>query len=148
MKISEVAARSGMPAKTIRYYEETGLLPRAQRKINGYRTYSEQDVQSLRFIHRARGLGFSVEDVASLLDLWRDKRRASADVKALALRHIARIEHKMKELATVRAALSDLAARCQGDERPECPILDGLAAEDEARSAEVPSRVVTRLRRR
>jgi MerR family copper efflux transcriptional regulator len=126
--IGEVAARSGVPAKTIRYYEQIGLIGAASRDTNQYRSYSDADVEMLRFIGRARRLGFSVQDLKQLVALYRDRERASADVKAIALQHVGRIDRKLAELQTVRAALADLASRCHGDERPECPILDELAA--------------------
>ena len=129
MNIGMVAARTGVPAKTIRYYESVGLIHSATRKANGYRAYDEIDVEVLRFIQRARGLGFSVEDVASLLALWRDKRRTSANVKSLALKHLERVEHKIRELESIRKSIRDLVRRCRGDDRPECPILDQLADE-------------------
>jgi MerR family transcriptional regulator, copper efflux regulator len=126
--IGEVAARSGVPAKTIRYYEQIGLIGAASRDANQYRSYTDADVEMLRFIGRARRLGFSVQDLKQLVALYRDRERASADVKAIALQHVGRIDRKLAELQTVRAALADLASRCHGDERPECPILDELAA--------------------
>lgn len=129
MHIGIAAAQSGVPAKTIRYYESIGLIPAVTRTAGGYRAYGEPDVQILRFIQRARGLGFSVKDVANLLALWKDKSRASAEVKALALRHIGRIDRKLTELESIRRTLIDLAERCHGDDRPECPILDDLARE-------------------
>jgi len=130
LTIGETAARSGVPAKTIRYYEQIGLIGAAARAENLYRTYSEADVAMLRFIGRARRLGFSVQALKQLVALYRDRGRASADVKAIALHHIAEIDSKLTELQAVRAALADLAARCHGDERPDCPILDELAAID------------------
>ena len=129
MHIGIAAAQSGVPAKTIRYYESIGLIPAVTRTAGGYRSYGGPDVQVLRFIQRARGLGFSVKDVANLLALWRDKSRASAEVKALTLSHIGRIDRKLTELGSIRRTLIDLAERCHGDERPECPILDDLARE-------------------
>ncbi len=125
--IGEAASRSGVPAKTIRYYEQIGLIGVAERGDNQYRSYRDADVEMLRFIGRARRLGFSVQDLKQLVALYRDRGRASGDVKALALEHIGRIDRKLEELRTVRAALADLAARCHGDSRPECPILDELA---------------------
>ena len=127
MNIGQIAAESGVPAKTIRYYEAVGLIAPAPRHANGYRRYGEIDLHTLRFIHHARALGFPVEDVRELLALWRDRRRASADVKKLALARIAEIDRKLAELAVLRRTLSDLAERCHGDHRPECPILDELA---------------------
>jgi len=127
MHIGTVAQESGVPAKTIRYYESIGLIRQARRTGTGYRVYGEADVQTLRFIQRARGLGFSVSDVAGLLGLWQDTRRASAQVKDLAIRHRTRIDRKIEELRGLRATLDHLIAQCHGDERPECPILDDLA---------------------
>jgi MerR family copper efflux transcriptional regulator len=127
MNIGKAAARSGVPAKTIRYYEEIGLIPKAARTDGGYRDYSDHDVEMLRFIHRARDLGFPVKDVAALLTLWRDRSRSSADVKKLALDHVADIDVKIDELRSIRRTLTDLATRCHGDDRPDCPILEDLA---------------------
>ena len=127
MNIGEAAAVSGLPAKTICYYEEIGLVRPALRAANGYRDYGETDVRTLIFLQRARSLGFSVRDCRELLALYRDRRRASADVKAVALRRIGDIDRKIAELETLRASLLELAERCHGDERPECPVLDDLA---------------------
>jgi MerR family transcriptional regulator, copper efflux regulator len=127
LSIGDAAARSGVPAKTIRYYEQIGLIRAAERGANQYRSYSETDVAMLRFVGRARRLGFSVQELKQLVALYRDRGRASADVKAIAVQHIARIDHKLAELQTVRAALADLAEQCHGDARPDCPILDELA---------------------
>ena len=129
MRIGEAARRSGMPAKTIRFYEEAGLIDPAPRTGSGYREFDDADVRRLQFIHRARDLGFSVGEVGRLLSLWSDRERASAQVKQLALEHVARIEAKMVELRSMRDAILHLAERCHGDERPECPILDELAGE-------------------
>ncbi len=137
MNIGQVAARSGVPAKTIRYYEEIGLIAPAERSDGGYRLYGDRDVAVLRFLKRARGLGFSVEECRGLLALYRDTHRASADVRALARRRVADIEHRIAELQAMRATLTDLIARCHGDERPECAILDDLAGE--AGRAEAPA---------
>lgn len=128
MTIGEAASRSGMPPKTIRFYEEIGLIRPAERFENQYRAYSERDVHTLRFIHRARSLGFALKDIRALLALYRDRRRASREVKRLALQHIAEVEHKIAELTAIRNAIADLAKRCHGDDRPECPILDELEA--------------------
>jgi len=127
MNIGTVAERAGVTSKTIRYYESIGLIGPARRSDSGYRVYGEHDVQTLRFVHRARSLGFSVNEVADLLTLWRDRNRASADVKALARRHLDDIDRKIVELRGMRDTLVDLMARCHGDERPACPILDDLA---------------------
>jgi MerR family transcriptional regulator, copper efflux regulator len=128
MHIGNVAERSGVPAKTIRYYESIGLIPSATRTGNGYRVYDELDLRTLQFIKRARGLGFPVNEVASLLALWHDRSRASAEVKQLAQKRIAHVERKIEELQTIKRALLDLAERCHGDDRPDCPIIDELAA--------------------
>ena len=127
MNIGNAASESGVTAKTIRYYESIGLIPPAMRAENGYRNYTEFDVETLRFIQHSRRLGFSVKDVGNLLELWGDKDRSSADVKALALEHISEVERRIKELETIRRTLMDLTDRCHGDDRPECPILDDLA---------------------
>ena len=136
MKIGEVAESSGVPAKTIRYYESVGLIPAAERADNGYRAYRENDVRTLRFIQRARSLGFSVEGVGELLPLWQARSRASADVRAIALRHVEEVERKIRELQTVRDALLDLVHRCHGDDRPDCPIIDTLAEDAAPRRAD------------
>jgi MerR family transcriptional regulator, copper efflux regulator len=127
MNIGEAAARSGVPAKTIRYYEDVGLINPAPRAGNGYRAYSQRDVHVLSFVQRARSLGFSVSECHQLLDLYRDPDRTSADVKALTLRRIADLDRKMAELAGMRATLVRLAETCHGDDRPECPIIEDLA---------------------
>ena len=127
MNIGTIAKRSGLPAKTIRYYESIGLIPPALRSEGNYRTYSEHDLQTLRFVQRARGLGFSVRDVARLLALWQDRRRASAEVRRLAQEHVGEIDRKIEELKGMRRTLVHLIERCHGDHRPDCPILDDLA---------------------
>lgn len=128
MRIGEAAQRSGVRAKTIRYYETSGLIDSAVRGDNGYRDYSDNDVEILRFIHRARRLGFAIKDVARLLALWGDSRRSSSDVKALATEQLVDIEERITELQSIRDTLLHLVGCCHGDERPECPILDQLAA--------------------
>lgn len=128
MNIGEAGRASGVSAKMIRYYESIGLLAPAGRTASGYRTYDAQDVHALRFVKRARNLGFSVEETGALLALWRDKQRASADVKALALRHVRDLEAKIAELESMARTLRHLASCCHGDDRPDCPILDDLAA--------------------
>src|SRR6516225_9971625 len=123
MNIGEAARASGVSAKTIRYYEASGLIGTAHRTGGGYRVYTQGDVLVLRFIKRARDLGFSIERIRRLLDLWQDKTRASRDVKGLALDHIADITAKITAMSTVRDAVQELADKCEGDDRPECPIL-------------------------
>ena len=126
MNIGQAAHVSGLPPKTIRYYETIGLVV-ADRQVNGYRHYADAHVQKLRFIQRARGLGFSVDECHALLSLYEDKNRASAEVKQVAQARLADIDRKVDELQSLRAALAELIASCHGDERPDCPILDGLA---------------------
>ena len=128
MTIGEAAAASGLPAKTIRYYEEIGLVA-AGRARSGYRAYGAETVRLLSFVARARMLGFSIEDCRALLSLWRDRGRASADVRAIALNHMAEIDRKLEALAEMRRTLAHLVDACRGDDRPDCPILDGLAPE-------------------
>ena len=127
MKIADVAQASGLSAKTIRYYEDIGLVRPACGATNGYRAFVETDVHKLRFLARARSLGFSIEECRTLLSLYEDRARASADVKALAEAHLRRIDRKIAELEGLRGTLATLVARCHGDERPDCPILDDLA---------------------
>lgn len=127
MNIGSVSQKSGVSAKTIRYYESIGLIAQADRAENGYRDYGTNDVEILRFIKRSRAMGFSVGDVANLLDLWVNKDRASGDVKAVALKHIAEVEKRISELKSIRDTLKNLTKCCQGDDRPDCPILEGLA---------------------
>ncbi|MCU4653103.1 Cu(I)-responsive transcriptional regulator [Roseibacterium sp. SDUM158016] len=126
MNIGDVSERTGLPAKTIRYYEDIGLVT-PNRDANGYRRFAPAHVHKLAFLGRARSLGFSIEDCRRLLALWEDRDRASADVKAVAERHLAEIDAKMAELSEMRATLSDLVHRCAGDHRPDCPILRDLA---------------------
>jgi Cu(I)-responsive transcriptional regulator len=124
--IKEASATSGVSAKMIRHYESIGLIVPPVRTGNRYRHYSESDLHELGFIRRARDLGFSVEDIRQLLALWRDKSRSSAEVKAIALRHIAAMEEKAAALQAMSRTLKHLAAHCHGDHRPDCPILDAL----------------------
>lgn len=137
MNIGAAARASGVSAKMIRYYEDIGVIAPASRRSNGYRAYTEADVHTLRFIKRARGLGFPVEQIRRLVALWRDPRRSSAEVKCIAAAHIAELEHKIAELQSIAQVLKHLAGHCRGDHRPECPILDGLV-EPEA-SCHAPS---------
>jgi len=125
--IGRAAELSGITAKMIRHYESLGLLPKVTRTAGDYRVYTAAEIHTLRFIRRARGLGFSLDEIAGLLSLWRDQRRASRDVKRLALKHVAELDSKIEELQSMRNALADVAAHCHGDARPECPILDDLS---------------------
>jgi len=127
MSIGTLARRSGVPAKTIRYYESVGLLPAPARAANGYRVYSAAALMSLGFVARARAAGFPIEDVRGLLSLWRDPERASAEVKAIAQRRLADIEHQQVELQALRETLSALVERCPCDSEPHCPNLDDLS---------------------
>jgi Cu(I)-responsive transcriptional regulator len=126
MTIGEVSRASGVSAKMIRYYEETGLIPPAGRTSSGYRTYGPKEVQILRFVRRARDLGFPMDKVADLLALWRDRGRASADVKHLAEAQVQALETRIREMQEMQAALAHLVHSCAGDDRPDCPILDDL----------------------
>ena len=127
MNIGEASAASGVSAKMIRYYEQIGLISAAARTGAGYRVYSGNDIQTLRFVRRARDLGFTVGQMTELLTLWRDRGRASGDVKRIAKGHIEALEHKMKELQQMTDALRHLASHCHGDGRPDCPIIEELA---------------------
>ena len=125
--IGEAARTSGVSAKMIRYYESIGLIAPPRRSAAGYRFYDERDVQTLRFIRRARDLGFPVEDIGRLLELWRDGERSSADVKRLAEQHIAALEERISALQSMQRTLERLARACHGNDPPDCPILDDLA---------------------
>ena len=126
MNIGDVAERTGLPAKTIRYYEDIGLIT-PLRGDNGYRRFRESDVHKLAFLGRARGLGFSIEECRDLLALWEDRGRASADVRAIAEEHLRQIGVKIAELSAMKETLSELVHACHGDHRPDCPILNDLA---------------------
>jgi MerR family copper efflux transcriptional regulator len=126
MNIGQAAKSSGLSAKMIRYYESIGLLQAATRTDSGYRVYSANDLHTLAFIKRSRDLGFSLEEVGKLLTLWQDRGRASADVKALAHKHIVELNQKIEELAGLRDTLQDLVEHCKGNDRPDCPILKDL----------------------
>lgn len=127
MNIGDVAARSGLPAKTIRYYEEIGLV-KPQRSANGYRIFRMSDMYKLAFVGRARALGFSIDDCRSLISLYEDPDRESAEVKLIAKEQLTRIDGKIEELTEMRATLSTLIHACLGDHRPDCPILADLAS--------------------
>ncbi|WP_207458951.1 Cu(I)-responsive transcriptional regulator [Azospirillum sp. SYSU D00513] len=127
MNIGEAAKASGVSAKLIRYYESIGLIPEAGRTGSGYRVYGPNEVNVLRFIKRARTLGFGIERIQTLLGLWQDRDRASAEVKRVALEHVAELEAKIAELTAMSDTLRHLADCCHGDDRPECPILRDLA---------------------
>ncbi|MGA8007113.1 MAG: Cu(I)-responsive transcriptional regulator [Burkholderiales bacterium] len=127
MNIGDAARRSGVSAKMIRHYEAIGLIPKAARTYSGYRTYSESDVHTLRFVRQARNLGFSIKQIEQLLGLWRNQRRPSSKVKALALTHVEELDQRIAELQAMKRTLQALAVHCHGDDRPECPILEGLA---------------------
>ncbi|TFV94808.1 Cu(I)-responsive transcriptional regulator [Oxalobacteraceae bacterium OM1] len=130
MNIGEAAAASGVTAKMIRYYESVGLIRQAARTDSGYRQYSENEVQTLRFIKRSRELGFSIDRIKTLLGLWEDRTRRSADVKELARQYIDELDRDIAKLQSIRDQLSHLAHCCHGDNRPDCPIIDDLANEN------------------
>ena len=135
VNIGRAARLSGVSAKMIRHYESLGLLPKVRRTGAGYRQYSSNEVHTLRFIRRARNLGFSIGEITALLGLWQNRRRASAEVKRLALAHAAELSARIAEMTEMKGTLEQLAAHCHGDHRPECPILDDLAADESARPA-------------
>ncbi|MFO1151028.1 MAG: Cu(I)-responsive transcriptional regulator [Alsobacter sp.] len=142
MNIGQAAGASGVSAKMIRYYESIGLVPKTVRTDAGYRVYSDSDVNTLAFIRRARNLGFSVEQITELVALWRDRKRASTDVKRIALEHVEILERKAHELQEMAATLKHLASHCHGDARPDCPILEGLQGEHAAPPPDLqPSRL-------
>lgn len=132
MKIGEVARYSGISAKMIRYYEATGLIGPAERSGSNYRDYSDKDVHELRFVRRARDLGFSVAEIGELLDLWRDRGRRSSEVKRFVRDHTTRLRGKIDQLEAMVVTLQSLAGQCAGDERPDCPIIEELARSGEA----------------
>lgn len=128
LNIGDASKATGVSAKMIRHYESIGLIPKAKRTYSGYRLYAENELHELRFIRSARDLGFSIASIGELLKLWRDKRRPSTRVKSLALEQIRLLEAKIREMEAMKATLERLARHCHGDERPECPILEELAA--------------------
>ena len=139
--IGQAAARSGVSAKMVRHYESLGLLPRIARTGSGYRQYTDNEVHALRFIRRSRDLGFSMVEIAELLKLWHNRRRASADVKRIALVHVADLERRMEEMAAMKRTLETLVRACHGDHRPDCPSLDQLGETEGApRGHEAPKR--------
>jgi MerR family transcriptional regulator, copper efflux regulator len=127
MNIGQAAKASGVTQRMIRHYEAIGLIPKAARRESGYRDYDERDVHTLRFVARARDLGFPIEEIGKLLALWRDRDRASAEVKSLALARVEELKRKEGELREMRHTLEHLAATCQGNDRPDCPIIEKLA---------------------
>ncbi|WP_064697694.1 Cu(I)-responsive transcriptional regulator [Rhizobium aegyptiacum] len=127
MNIGEAAKASGVSAKMIRYYEQIKLVSPAHRTESSYRTYGDNDIHTLKFIRRARDLGFSVEQMKTLLALWRDKSRSSADVKAIAMEHVAELDRKAAAIQAMSKTLRHLASHCHGDERPDCPIIEEIA---------------------
>jgi Cu(I)-responsive transcriptional regulator len=131
MKIGQVSAASGVSQRMIRHYEKIGLMPPAARRDSGYRDYDQRDVHTLQFIGRARDLGFPIGEIRQLLSLWHDRSRASGEVKALALARAAELKRKARELDEMRKSLEHLAARCHGDDRPDCPILGGLQGDSD-----------------
>ena len=129
MNIGQAAQSSGVSAKMVRHYESLGLLPTVARTDAGYRQYGDKEVHTLRFIRRARDLGFSMAEIAELLKLWQNQRRSSANVKKIASHHLAALDAKLAEMAAMRKTLQHLVHCCSGDDRPDCPILDELAHE-------------------
>lgn len=127
MHIGEAAKASGVNAKLIRHYESIGLIPKASRTASGYRVYTDADVHTLIFVKRARSLGFSMKEIKQLVGLWRNKSRASSEVKILVQKHIMRLDEKIREFEAMRDTLKHLARNCRGDSRPDCPILENLA---------------------
>jgi MerR family copper efflux transcriptional regulator len=127
MNIGQAASATGVSAKMIRYYESVALIPPGRRSDAGYRIYNDNDLHALRFVKRARTLGFSLDQIRELLSLWQNKERASADVKSIALGHVEELNQRIAELTEMRDTLQTLARCCQGNDRPDCPILQSLA---------------------
>lgn len=140
LNIGDAARASGVSAKMIRHYEHIGLIRRPGRSPSGYRRYGHEDVHTLSFVRRARELGFSLQQIGELLSLWQNKKRSSSRVKALCLAHVAAIDARMRDLELVKRSLEALAARCHGDERPLCPILEDLANGSDTGAAATPHR--------
>ena len=141
MNIGQASKASGVSAKMIRYYEEEGLIPPAARTASGYRAYTDKDVQRLRFIRRARDLGFQMDGIRELLALWSDRSRHSSEVKRLALDHVEKLEARMRELQGMADTLRTLADCCAGDDRPDCPILADLGQDGPPPRAPAPPRL-------
>ena len=141
MNIGQAAAASGVSAKMIRHYEQVGLFPQPHRTDAGYRQYTQAEVHTLRFIRQARDLGFSIQQIGELVGLWQDRRRPSRQVKALAQAHIQELEQKAQELLAMKSTLEHLVHCCRGDDRPECPILEGLAAHGSPASTPVKGKL-------
>ena len=135
MKIGQAAKASGVSQRMIRHYEAIGLIPKAARQGSGYREYDKRGVHTLRFIARSRDLGFRIEDISKLLALWRDRGRASSEVKTLALARVEQLKRKERELREMRQTLEELARSCHGDARPDCPIIETLATAAVSRAA-------------
>ncbi len=127
MNIGEAAKVSGVNAKLIRHYESIGIIPKASRSESGYRKYSDNDVHILTFVRRSRSMGFSMKEIKKLVSLWRNRTRASSEVKTMTLSHIKSIEEKINDLQAIRSTLMKLATHCHGDDRPTCPILEDLS---------------------
>ena len=134
MQIGEAARAAGVSAKMIRHYEGLGLLPGVARSPAGYRLYDEAALHALRFIRRARELGFNMREIGALLALWRNRKRASAQVRRIALEHVADLQQRIEAMRAMQRTLAHLAERCAGDDRPDCPILDDLAGEPAQKS--------------
>jgi MerR family copper efflux transcriptional regulator len=141
MNIGQAAAASGISAKMIRYYERIELISPGPRTAAGYRVYQPRDIHGMRFIRQCRRLGFSVEEIRRLLALWYDRQRASGEVKSIALAHVAELDRRIAELDAMRTTLLDLARDCHGNDRPDCPILDGLAGNSDSIPDQVPDQL-------
>ncbi|MEO7152065.1 MAG: Cu(I)-responsive transcriptional regulator [Burkholderiaceae bacterium] len=146
VNIGQAARASGVSAKMIRHYESVGLLPDALRTGSGYRQYAEKDLHTLRFIRHSRDLGFSIEQIHGLLELWLNRRRPSRQVKDLAQTHLDELEQKLRELQAMKSTLEHLVSCCHGDERPDCPILDTLADDSVASPVGMPAAGAVRTR--
>ncbi len=147
MNIGQAASQAGVSAKMVRHYESLGLLPKIARTDAGYRQYEDRDVHTLRFIRRGRDLGFSMSEIADLLKLWQNRRRASADVKRIALAHVADLDRRMVEMAAMKTSLEKLAVGCRGDDRPDCPILDELGSAAASTVKAAPARTGPTVKR-